>query len=238
MAEERKYTPPPKTALDNPKLRIDGPKLEGANRRSQLSFEIFRNNPRIAVYYNDERTKPTYARMESDSFFFLLEQLEAIALGKRKAVKIRNKHSYDQQGNKLPTPDVVSQTVAGVDEEHGGKIFLSVVEKDKPLLKFYFEPNYWYTVVDENNTPIPDDELSKALCLSKVRLLQKLFANVMVKEYVHPQRQGGGNFGGGNRGGGNNQRSSGGGGGWSSSSGGSGNTTAPSNEGLFEDIAI
>lgn len=238
MSDKPAFVPPPKNVLDNPKLRIDGPKLDGAKRRAQLSFELFRNNPRIAIYYNDERTKPTYARMEPESFFFFLDQLEEIAYGRRQAIKIRNKHSYDTQGNKLPTPDVVSQTIGGIDEATG-KIFISVVEKDKPPLKFHFESGYWYNVVDETNTPLPDDVLSKALCLSKVKLLKSLYPLVMVNTYEHPQRQGGSGFGG-------QQRSSGGGnsggqksGGWNNNSdGGNSQSAEVSNAGLFGDIAI
>lgn len=238
MSDKPQYVPPPKNVLDNPKLRIDGPKLEGGKRRSQLSFELFRNNPRIAIYYNDERSKPTYARMEPESFFFFLDQLAEIAYGRRKTIKIRNKHNYDPQGNKLPQPDVVSQTVGGVDE-NTGKVFISVVEKDKPLVKFFFETNYWYNVVDENNTPLPDGDLSKALCLSKVKFLKALYPVVMSSTYEHPQRpQGGNNFGGQKRQGGGNyggQKQGGGsGGGWNNNS----NSAPASGGGMFDDIAI
>ena len=238
MSDKPAYVPPAKNVLDNPKLRIDGPMLDGAKRRSQLSFELFRNNPRIAIYYNDERTKPTYARMEPDSFFFFLHCLEDIAKGTRKAIKIRNKHSYDAQGNKLPKPDVVSQTIGGIDEVTN-KVFISVVEKDKPPLKFFFDPGFWYSVVDETNTPLPDDVLTRALCLSKIKFLLELYPIVMESTYEHPQRQGGG-FGG-------QQRSNGGGvsnggqksDGWNNNSGGEkAQSAAPSSEGLFDDIAI
>jgi len=241
MSEKPQFVPPPKNVLDNPKLRIDGDKLPGGKRRSQLAFELFRNNPRIAIYYNDESTKQTYARMEPDSFYFFLDQLIEIAHGRRKAIKIRNKHTYDTQGNKLPAPDVVSQTVGGIDEATG-KIFISVVEKDKPMVKFYFEPNFWYNVVDETNTPLADADISKALCLSKVKFLKELYPMVMTRTYEHPERKpppaggyGGGqsSSGGGNYGGQQKQSD-----GWS---GGDNTTPAPApsgSDGLFDDIAI
>lgn len=233
MSEERKFVPPPKNALDNMKLRMEADdKLEGGNRRPQLSFELLNNNPRIAVHYNDERTKSTYARMEVDSFMYLLQSLEDIADGKHTCVKIRNKNTYDAQRNKLPKPEVVSQTIASIDDT--GKIFISVVEKDKPPIKFYFKANYWYAIVDENNTPLDDRVLSAALCKAKVKFLRQLYASVMTKEYVHPQPRQGGNWGGGNKSGGGNWNRGGGGGNWSSG----GDKSAPSGDGMFDDIAI
>lgn len=240
MSDKPQFVPPPKNVLDNPKLRMDGPLLDGSKRRAQLSFELFRNNPRVAIYYNDERTKPTYARMEPDSFFLLIDQLEEIAHGRRKAIKIRNKHSYDHQGNKLPQPDVVSNTVAGLDEETG-KVFLSVVEKDKPLVKFFFESGYWFSVVDENNTPLADADLSKAVCLSKVKFLKSLYPIVMANTYEHPQRQqGGGNWGGQKRqgGGGNYGGQQKSGGDWGSNTSNSQETSSGGGGGMFDDIAI
>jgi len=111
-----------------------------------------------------------------------------IAHGRRKAIKIRNKHTYDTQGNKLPAPDVVSQTVGGIDEATG-KIFISVVEKDKPMVKFTLNrilvQRSWM-----RPTRLWPMQTSPRHCgLSKVKFLKELYPMVMTRTYEHPERK-------------------------------------------------
>lgn len=226
MADNNGFTPPPKTILNHFKLRLKGEKVNGADRAAELAFEVFGSNPRIAVYYNDKQTKNSYARMDPESFMYFLQCMEDVAMEKRKAIKIKNRHTHDGNGNKLPKPDFVSQTILARDDK--GEIFISVVEKDKTPVKFYFQTNFWWDVVDEQNQPVAQNELSSAICLGRAKFMRELMTQVMTAEYVPPKPREGGY--------GNQNRSQGkSGGNWGGNGGGN---KAPAGGDMFDDIAM
>ena len=190
MSDYNDRPPVPKNAFNNWKLRLEGKKLEGGEMPSQLAFEIWLNNPRISVYFNNtpkgKKMNKVTAKMEFDSMLFFLD--EVIKICKEgtpgKLVKIRNVHKY--KGDlELPKPDVVNETVGGLDRE--GKCFLTVKEEGHPTIPFYFESNFWYNITDGEGTPYSESQLSRGLAISKLSFMKQLYANVLDTHYITPQ---------------------------------------------------
>lgn len=189
MSNFQDLPPVPKNAFNSWKLRMEAKRLEGAEQNPQLAFEYWINNPRISIYLNNtpRGTKGNFltAKMEIDSMIYFIDSVIDICKRGKAGEKIiiGNKHKW--KGDvELPQPEVVNQTIGGLDKE--GKCFITVKEDGQPVVPFYFDVNFWYTVSDGEGNAIPEAQQSRGLAISKLRFIRDLYVNVADTHYIQP----------------------------------------------------
>lgn len=227
MAGDFKPAPRKKNALDNRKLQMSARNQDG--KFASLQWGIFSNNPRITVYTNVESDKDVNygkisANMDTPAFYAFLGLLnEAIdfvkgtnGLEEFKA-SIENKNFIFPGGKRSEKPVVQSELFVGKDKE--GVVWMGVMAKDRPRIKFDFQLADFHQLKHGTGETFSKAEASVVAARAMWTILVEMIAHMQVTEWVEPpppeQRNGGGG-GGYNRGGG-------GGGGYNRGGGGGGN---------------
>lgn len=214
--------PLPKTAFNEYKMRLKGPMQEGGKFPPNLSVSVIRNQPRIDVFTevpNDKNNGKITAAMDALTFFALLEALKLVIDGEPdQQLKVPNMSGPPQ--NKF----LASTTLVGKDKE--GRVYISVVAKERPMIKFVFSPSDYHPgMIRKDGVELDEAELSVIYARAWRRLMTELTPNVLDSYYEVPEPRnkggGGGNF---NKGSGYNK---GGNGGGYNNGGGGGGSPAP-----------
>lgn len=222
MAGNFQAPPRVKTGLDEYKLRLSAPPSQGATKPASLAFSLVANQPRIDVYTNvpnDKQNGNIRAAMDAPTFWALIEALKIVIDGEAgQKISIPNKNYTWWEGKRSDEPKLVSTTIVGKDKE--GVVFISVVAKDRPFIKFPFLPSLFHTLVKADGSGFTDAEMSILYAKGYAKNLPMLYASVSDTHYQEPKPKDGagggqGGQGGYQRSGGGQQRSSGGGGGQS-----------------------
>ena len=235
MAGNNNFRPAPrkKNALDEYKLRLSGPTLtdQGAKFPGALAVSVVKNQIHLDVYTNvpnDKNNGNIRAAMDHLTFGAFLELFDAVLKsGPDTAYKIVNKNHTFFEGKRSEEPRVVSTTILGRDKE--GVMFIALVAKDRPYLKFDFLGTNYHAIMGPDGQPLSKAEASNFFARGWRRTINNLTGGVAVAEYVAPEPKnkdgasGGGYNGGGNRNGGGN------GGGYNG--GGNRNGDAPASSG-------
>jgi hypothetical protein len=237
MAEFRP-APRPKNALDNRKLHLTAPCPTAAGKTSALTVQVFtaektgEPNPRITVFTRDpedQGERNGYGKIQANLdpvvFYALMEKLRRIAtgsVGKEDAVpadgedkvKMENKNYIFPGGKKSETPVPVSEIQMGKDAE--GVVWISVLAKDRPRIKFPFIPNQFHTLFHRTGEQYSKGEASELWALGWIRLMEQMIPPFLISDYKdipydpnNSNRGGGGNrgsYGGQNQGGAAPQR--------------------------------
>mgnify|MGYP003407541585 CR=1 FL=1 len=210
MAGPQFQAPPrQKNALDEFKLRLSCPPAQGAPKPGSFAISLVANNPRIDVYTNvpnDKNNGNIRAAMDMPVFYMLLEAMEdALKLEDSQVLKIQNLNHTFFEGKRSDQPKLVSTTCVGRDKE--GCLFIAVVAKDRPYLKFNLLPSNYHVMVGVDGNPMDKREASNYFLRGYRSMLKEMMAAVAAKEYVEPVKK---DFNGG---GGQQQQRQGGGGG-------------------------
>jgi hypothetical protein len=217
--QNKQYTPRPKNALDDYKLRLVGDKLNGASKRAMLAVSIVGNNPRVNVFTNVDNDKDNgiiRAAMDTPTFYLLLDRLEhAINADPGFRDYIENKkppRDRTQRGLELE-----SKTIVGKDKD--GQVYISVISADesRPRAKFVFKTSYHHDLINgSTGQRYSDAELSVMVAKAFHRMMSNLVTNVINTHYKEPEKRpynggagGGGGGWKGNKGGGNYQQNRG-----------------------------
>jgi hypothetical protein len=211
--------PKPKTALDSRKLNLTAPCPTAPDKTSALVVGVYASekfgepNPRLTVFTRDpedqgERNDYGKIRAELDPvvFFAFLEKLEEIAngpAGQENKVKLENKNFTFFGGKRSDAPQVTSEIHFGKDVD--GIVWLSVLKKDRPRIKFPFGPNNFHTLFHPTGEQFSRGEASALWARAWVKLMREMIPPFLISEYKEvPYEPKGGGQGGGNRGGYNN----------------------------------
>lgn len=230
MAGNFQAPPRPKNALDEFKLRLSCPPVQGAQKPGSWAISLVSNNPRIDVYTNvpnDKYNGNIRGAMDMPTFYTLIELMrEAVKLEDNQVLKLQNLNHTFFEGKRSDHPKLVSTTLVGRDKD--GVLFLACVAKDRPYLKFSMLPSNYHVMIGTNGEPMEKREASNFYLKGYANMLENMMGAVAVKEYQEPVKkdgQGGGQRQGGG-GGGYQQRQQGGGGGqsggWKRDQGGGG----------------
>ena len=219
MAGPQFQAPPrAKNAMDEFKLRLSCPPAQGAQKPGSFAISLVANNPRIDVYTNvpnDKMNGNIRAAMDMPTFYMLLEAMQdALTLEDGMVLKIQNLNHTFFEGKRSDQPKLVSTTCVGRDKE--GCLFLAVVAKDRPYLKFNLLPSNYHAMIGTDGNPLDKRAASNYFLRGYRAMLQSMMAAVAVKEYVEPVKKDFNGGGGQQRPqGGQQQRQGGGdGGGW------------------------
>lgn len=204
-----KPAPPPKTALSEYKLTLTAPPAQGATKPATLRCSVVKNQPRLDVYTNvpnDKQNGNIRAAMDAMTFYALIGLLREVADGPAdKSWKIDNKNFTFFGGQRSDAPKIVSTTVVGKDKE--GRVFISVIAKDRPYIKFIFSPGDWHMLRSSDGGELSEAEVSVYYAKAYANLMENLVANVLDTNYVEPEPRDNSQRGGNNnrgQGGGNN----------------------------------
>lgn len=211
--------PRKRNALDEYKLRLNGPTLtdQGAKWPGALSVSLVKNQVHLDVYTNvpsDKNYGNIRAAMDQLTFGAFLELFdEVLASGPDTVYKITNKNHTFFEGKRSEEPRLISTTFIGRDKE--GVMFIALVAKDRPYLKFDFLGTSYHAIIDKDGQPMAKPAASSIFARGWRRTISGLVSSVADTEYVQPEpkNKDGGGFSGGGNNNNNNRNNSGGGGG-------------------------
>lgn len=224
MATNFKPAPRPRNVLDEFKLRMSCPPVQGGTRPGSLAVSLVKNQPHIDVYTNvpnDKNNGNIRAAMDMPTFYMLLELMEnVVTLDPEQCYKVPNKNHTFFEGKRSDEPKLISTTIVGRDKD--GVAFIAVVAKDRPYLKFNFLPTNYHAVIGLDGQQMSPRDTSTYMLKGWIEQYRNFMAACANTNYVEPPpREDAGtpkqSYGGGQGG------NSGGGGGWKGNSGGGNN---------------
>lgn len=204
-----------KNALDNRKLNLSTKCPSAEGKYSSLIWGIHSNNPRITVYTNDPNDQKDNGRISANLdmpvfFSFLAKFNEVIEHDGEIKYKIENKNYIFPGGKRSESPVVVSELWFG--KEKDGMIWISVIARDRPKIKFPFTVSEFHKFQHADGSEFTTAELSKMVAKGYLNILTNMMTALAVDNYVEPPaKPAGGNkggYGGGNKGGYNGGSSS------------------------------
>lgn len=201
--------PPKKHAINEKKLQLH--QLNESGKSATLKFNVNKNYPRIDVYTNDDndpkKSEPIRAAMDQPSFYMFLQLLEAAANSKEAMEHtIENKGHTFFGGKRSEKAEVISRLTVGKNDS--GVVWISVIAKNRPKIKFQVLPSNWNDLVDVTSGQKIGPGIASRLCaLAWKNMLSQLVGTYLVfgyeEEEAKPPQQGGGNNrwqgGGGNQ---------------------------------------
>jgi len=200
-----------KTALDHMKLRMYGEKIDGAKQAPSFLFYLTEDgNPRIDVYTGVEGDKDNgliRAAMDIRTARALLELGEEVINHNGPCrYYIANKNYLWPGGKRSDTPVEISKTVIGKAED--GRIYVSVVAKDRPKAIFYMSSPFFHKLSDGEGQPVDKAIESRLFARGYFTHVGQLMAAVATATYKEPAPRGqhgggGGGYNNNNRGGNN-----------------------------------
>jgi hypothetical protein len=198
MAGNFQAPPRAKNALDEYKLRLSCPPVQGAQKPGSFAISLVANNPRFDVYTNvpnDKNNGNIRAAMDMPTFYMVLAAMEdALTLEDSQVLKIQNLNHTFFEGKRSDQPKLVSTTCVGRDKE--GCLFIAVVAKDRPYLKFNLLPTNYHVMLGVDGNPLDKRQASNYFMRGYAGMLKNMMAAVAVKEYVEPVKK---DFNGGNQ---------------------------------------
>lgn len=204
----------PNNALDEWKLRLLGPVLEGAQRQSSMRVAMISNQLRFQVFTNldDAPDKGMLqARMSSPVMNAFLIGMEQILAGTRENIRLTCQHVDDQKQRFLEITVLGGRTEAG-------EIFIGFAPEKagaKPC-RFMLTFDEFHQLLDREGEPLSKREHSDLFAAGWLRVLRDVSSSVLAFNFkdrndeapadgaaAQPAQQSGGYQGGGNSGGNN-----------------------------------
>lgn len=174
-----------KHAINERKLQLHTQNSVGKN--ATLKFNIITNYPRIDVYTNDDNDpknkEPIRAALDQSSFFIFLTLLEKAANAKDKFEEtIENRGHTFFGGKRSEKPEVLSRLTVGKDDK--GVVFITVVAKNRPKIKFPVLPTNWNNLVDsQTGEKIGEAKASFYTALAWKDLLSHMMGTYLVVNF-------------------------------------------------------
>lgn len=198
-------------AMDDRKLALTAPPLEGSRIPPNLSFTFPAGNPRATVWTGRETgqgKEKIQAKMDMLDFFRLLEMVKLVVKedGHEVSYRLELKEPAEapmnedgSRGKKGP-PQLQSTIVVGRNQK--GRIYISVISPngDLPKIQFFLGQGYYSNIAKKGGEPIPDNEVANLVATAWVNLYEKLMPAAHFHTYKPREKQEGGNGGGGNGG--------------------------------------
>jgi hypothetical protein len=159
------------------------------NQRARLNWSLRNGGPRISVFaFNTVTNKndSISAPLGVEVFMLFCDQFEKMATANPNTKsKIECYTSIrDAAGNITPEKRLISELWFGVDAE--GMVWISIVEGDKPKIKFIFNLWQYNKFIKNDGTELSGPEASSMLAQSTIRALRTIYTNEIGEftEYV------------------------------------------------------
>ena len=184
----------PLTALDNDKLHLLTPSAKEPGKNARLTVRFVKNSPWLKVWTADPEDKAKerasdygsiYAKMDLIVWDMFIKTLRNMA--NSQALDVRDKISnlgytwYNKV--KSDTPVLMSETWVGKDKE--GMVFISVIAKDRPRIKFIFDGRFhgFHNIVHGDGTDYTDQEKSVIHALSWVDTIDSIIKTMITTHF-------------------------------------------------------
>lgn len=179
MQNEKKYT-----IFDFDKLS-----MASSQGRAKLRFGIFRNNPRVTVYTNEESDKANNfgmitASMDPLVFGNLMQSLDDL-LAAPNGTKFRIENFTLSDRNDSGKRTMVHQNDIMVGKDEAGVYWISVIAEGRPKFKFEFGRFPFHKFYKTDGTEMSKAELSHNTLKSATNLLRQLYATYITTNYEH-----------------------------------------------------
>lgn len=191
--------------LNEFRMRLVGPVLNGAERAAGLTFRVKRNRPVITVMTNlpnDKNRGIIEAELDNPSFEVFLDMLEkagTLEPGTKQGIKCLD-YPFTQGGR---SRELKPQAQVIVGREQDGTVFIAVVSWDstRPVIRFPVRPSLFQQFIKSDGSIMDEPTASLLYAPAWSRVLRNLVFGLLRTEYVHPERrtpagQGGGGSGG------------------------------------------
>lgn len=180
---EQKYQGPKIQDLNKFTLFADIPGVQ--NQRARLSWSLRGGNPRISAFAFNSATgknEISSAPLPPDAFLVFFDQFQKMVESGQNNVKAKVAcltGIRDTEGKLTQEKRLLSELWFGVDE--AGLAWVSVVEGEKPRIKFTF--NIWgYTVIYKaDGSPLTESEASKLCASSVIKALRSIYTANMAE---------------------------------------------------------
>lgn len=200
-------TPYVYNAMDDRKLSLTAPPIEGSRIPPSLQFTFPAGNPRGTIWTGRDNAtggkEKIQAKMDMLDFFKLLELTKKVVntpaeCGYRIELKEPAERVQNEDGSPGKKGPPVMQSAIVVGRNQKGKIFISVVSTnpDHPKIQFLFGQGY-YSNISCKNEPMSDAEVSDLVATAWVNLYDKLMPAALFHTYKprEPMAGGGSSYG-------------------------------------------
>ena len=173
-----------KSPLEQDKLNLYATPEKTGARSPKLCWAVIFNNPRLTVYTNDpalQNKENDWGRITARLDIIVAQSVLELLL---KLVDEPNDTKYKVEnynnpitanGERTQTPIHINDIYIGKDKE--GIIWLSVVEKDKPKIKFNLEFTDYHHLQHGDGTPVTRADASKLVTRAYCGLLSKFLTD-------------------------------------------------------------
>lgn len=182
--------------MEHEKLSLYVPPAKPGQRMPKLSWSVNFGHPRITVYTNDPSIEDKehnfgriQARLDIPTFQSFLELLDSctLSLGQAKDPEAHGPVKYVVKNmrpwvdsKRVENPEVINEIFVGRDKE--GTVWMSVIEENKPKIKFEFKLSDWHGLYNGQGEPFTTAQMSSIVARSYVRMLRALFPQSLFME--------------------------------------------------------
>jgi hypothetical protein len=202
MNDRNQQQQAPKTAINDPKLKLYAPPLPGANQAPSLEPGYASNHPFLLVrtnFPNDKDYGRIKAGLDMPAFMETLGLIEKVVHTSDECsytMENKNKPWSREQGGRVKEAILETTTIVGRDKE--GRVFIAILHYDKsrPKVIFHFGSRMYHSITRRGGE-ITAAEQSNSAALAWVHTLRQLMPVVASQHYVNktmdPSKGGGNN---------------------------------------------
>lgn len=180
------------TYLNEMRMRLMGPVLNGAERASSLSFKMKKNRPVVSVRTNlpnDKNFGLIDAELDAMSFEVLIGMLQNardMEPGTKEALRTLD-FPWSGQGR---SKELKPQTTVIVGREPDGLIYLAVTSWDqsRPVIKFPVVPSQYVQYIKNDGQVLTAVDASIKWSRAWAGVLRELMYDLLRANYEEPQR--------------------------------------------------
>ena len=192
MAEYTKPTERIKNALDHRKLQLTTRCPGDDSKWSTFMWTVVSNNPRLIVWTNDPADigeSNNYGKIvgnfDAPTFTAFLQSLGTIIEGANDTKEYIETYGYIfPRGVRSEHPVLTSTLYFGKDKD--GIIWVSLVAKNRPIIKFTFGEGEFHHFFNGDGTPADKSKVSKLYARAYITLLYGIMEQLLVSLYVAP----------------------------------------------------
>ena len=192
MSEFAKPAERVKNALDTRKLHLSTRCPADNTKWSSFTWLIVASNPRLVVWTNDpgdagevNNYGKIVANFDIMSFTVFLQLLgEVIDHSGERKESIETYNYIFPRGVRSETPVLVSTLYFGKDKD--GIIWVSLVAKNRPVIKFVFGENEFHHYINGDGTPADKSKTSQRYARAYIKILYDVMEQLLVSTYVAP----------------------------------------------------
>ncbi len=179
-----------RNSLDNSKFHLVTKNEKGY--RAKFIPELVNNNPRFTIYTGlDEDKDNNYgriqAKLDAPTFMLIIEQLEDLARhgDGKKIFGVDNMKQVFK--DKKPTDEWYAENSVKVGRDDDGQIWISVIEKNRPKLKFILTNPEYHRLKNADGSDLPAGTVSRMYTLAWTGVMRSLIGPCLNSNYVPPK---------------------------------------------------